>query len=168
MICIGSGQQRYQFKEQRGSRNIVNKDLVAPALTSLVGENAATEVSRMPNSEKTLLAGAFIETIKWSTSLKYNLAWTYGLFLEDVPRRLGINKALDASVAALLSAHSSLCSHRRVGIEGLTKYSHALMILREYLDDPVTACASETLCAVMLLLICQVSWAGWFPILCIH
>jgi hypothetical protein len=163
MICIGSGQQRYQFKEQRGSRNIVNRDLVTPALTSLAEENAVTEVPRTPNSEITLLASAFIGTIKWSTSLKYNLAWAYGLFLEDVPQRLGINKALDASAAALLSAHSSFCSHRRVGIEGLTKYSHALMILRECLDDPVTACASETLCAVMLLLICQVSQTGRFP-----
>jgi hypothetical protein len=78
------------------------------------------------------------------------------MFFEDVPRRLGSNEALDRSVDAVTSAHASFCAHRAVSVEALTKYSLALRTLRVYLDDPAQACASSTLCAVMILLVCQI------------
>ena len=157
MVCVGSGQQRYLFKEQQGFQSKPNKGQGAGINTSLRKRDAIGGVPRSPNNELIWLANSFIDTIKASTSLRYNLAWTYGGFLEDIPRRLGTNEALDTAVRALLSGHASLCLHREVSIEALTKYSHALQKLRVYLDDPIKACASETLCAVMLLMMCQVS-----------
>lgn len=76
----------------------------------------------------------------------------------DVPRRLGINLALDAASDALVAAHTNFCSNGRfVPEQGfLAKYSQALNALRDILDDPDKAYSSETLCAIMILMIVQV------------
>ena len=117
------------------------------------------KLSRAPSNETTLLVNALIAKLKASDDLRYNLSWTYGGFIEDIPRRIGTNQALDAAVAALVTAHSHLGSHQGTfaTCQSLVKYSHALKTLRACLDDPVTARKAETLCAVMILLICQVS-----------
>lgn len=104
-----------------------------------------------------MLAHAFVKAIKISADLRYNLLWAYGGFLEDIPRRLGTNEALDTSVAALVTAHTHFSIHKSVSVEALTKYSQALSKLRIYLNDSIKARTPETLCAVMILLICQVS-----------
>jgi hypothetical protein len=52
-----------------------------------------------------------------------------------------------------------------MSIDALTKYSRALGVLRKYLDDSVKACSSETLAAIMLLLICQVGVYATIPML---
>lgn len=67
------------------------------------------------------------------------------------------NEALDTAVNALICAHSNFCARSEVSVETLSSYSRALRSLRYCLDDPDKASTSETLCAVMLLLICQVS-----------
>lgn len=106
-----------------------------------------------------LLINALVGKLKAPNDLRYDLSWAYGGFIEDIPRRIGTNEALDSAVAALVSSHSYLGSHRGTDsfnpIEGLTKYSRALKTLRINLNDPAIACKAETLCAVMLLLICQ-------------
>lgn len=156
MVCVGAGQQRFQFREERRFQGSGDKCAQKQKLKSRREENTCVEVPYQLNTKVTLLANSLLDTIKPSTNLKFNLAWSYGIFLEEIPRRLGKNEALDTSVAALVSAHSDLCSRRReVSIDTLNKYSCALKTLREYLDAPITACATETLCAVMLLLICQ-------------
>ena len=92
--------------------------------------------------------------------LKFNLAWSFGPFLEHVPQRLGKSAALDAAAKVIVAAHSSHCaSRRRVTPNILVDYSRALTQLRLALDDVVTAQSPETLCAIMLLLICQVGIA---------
>lgn len=73
-----------------------------------------------------------------------------------VPCRLGINGALDAAVDALVTTHMGFSCSREISVESLVKYSRALGALRKCLDDPILAVASETLCAVSLLLIIQV------------
>lgn len=104
-----------------------------------------------------MLARTFIETIRGTTDLRYNLGWAYGFYLYDIPQRLGTNEALDSSADALVAAHSSFCADGLVSLEAFKKYSQALNVLRTYLDDPMKARASDTLGAVALLLICQVS-----------
>lgn len=83
--------------------------------------------------------------------------YTYGSFLQHVPSRLGINKALDASVIALTEAHSAVCTRSGATPRALITYSDALTTLRMTLDDINKACATETLCATMILSICEVS-----------
>ena len=109
----------------------------------------------------TVLTNALIGKLNASDDLAYHLGWTYGDFLEDIPRRIGTNEALDAAVASLVTAHSYFGSRRSMNnitlpdAKTLQKYSHALTALRIYLDNPARARETETLCAVMLLLICQ-------------
>jgi hypothetical protein len=101
------------------------------------------------------LAGGFIATIKRTTDLRYNLWWSFGLWLEDVPKRLGTNEALDRAVDTLTTAHSNFSCNRGPSVEALAKHSRALRTLSVYLDDKVHAQSSSTLSAVMILLICQ-------------
>lgn len=75
--------------------------------------------------------------------------------MEEIPRRLGHNAALDFAVDALTNAYVGFCTHQKVSIETLAKYSKALKTLVVYLDNPAQASSSETLCAVMVLLLCQ-------------
>ena len=72
-----------------------------------------------------------------------------------MPRRLGANEALDRAVDAVTTAHASFCAGHVASVEALSKYSQALRTLRVYLDDRLHAQSSNTLCAVMVLLVCQ-------------
>jgi hypothetical protein len=114
-------------------------------------------LARIPANHLTLLIGSFVQTFNATADLNYNLVWSYGLYLQEIPQRLGTNEALDTAVSALVAAHSSLASGREPSINAIYKYSRALQALRESLNDPIKAAASETLCAVKLLMICQVS-----------
>ncbi|KAI6861415.1 hypothetical protein KC343_g4352 [Hortaea werneckii] len=102
-----------------------------------------------------LQLSAYLSTIKPSVNFRQNLAWNYGAFLEDIPQRLGKNKALDTAVTALVSAHSNVCCKRKATLQTLVKYSLALDALKSSLNSPYEASSSETLCAIMVLLICQ-------------
>lgn len=168
--CVGSGERRFKFKEERrfnkspetdDDRQIATKqearEFTATAAAVSAAEKAARTIFLPPSNELTFLTSVFVQTLKPSTDLRYNLVWNYGGFLAEVPQRLGANEALDASVYAVCAAHSSFCLYKDISVEALTKYSHALRMLRVCLDDPVKASTPETLCAVLMLLICQVS-----------
>jgi hypothetical protein len=152
---VGAGQQRYKFKEQHASQNgmAMVHNAKSPTRFNIIG--AVKTVSSSPSNELTLMTNAFVNTMKVYTDLRFNLAWWYGIFLEDIPKRLGRNGALDASVRALTEAHLDFCSRRPASPKALVRYSSALRTLRFYLDEPAKACTTETLCAVMVLLICQ-------------
>jgi hypothetical protein len=108
---------------------------------------------RSPSNETTIIASAFIFTLE-VTDLRYDLT-CYGPFLKDIPKRLGSNDALDASVNVLTSAFSSLYT-RQQSLQTLSRYVNALKALRICLSDPSQAWTANTLCAIYLLLICQV------------
>lgn len=152
---MGAGQQRYKFKEHHVSRNniVVVHSTKEDSRFNIIG--AMKVIPLPPSNELALMTNAFVSTISVSTDLRFNLAWWYGIFLEDIPKRLGINKALDASVMALTETHLDFCSRRPPTPKALLRYSIALRTLRFYLDEPANACTTETLCAVMVLLICQ-------------
>ncbi len=86
--------------------------------------------------------------------MRYDLTY-YGNFLKDLPRRLGTNDALDASVSALASAFPTLYTHQQ-SPEMLIKYMHALRTLRTSLNDRAKAYTPHTMCAIYLIVICQV------------
>lgn len=100
------------------------------------------------------IANAFVSTLQIS-DLRYSVSY-YGAFLKYVPQRLGTNQALDASVKALATASSCLRS-REHPTQMLIQYGNALTALRLSLSDPVKAQSPETLCAIYLVMICQVS-----------
>lgn len=115
----------------------------------------ASPLLTAPSTEISLLTVRFGQIIKRSTDPRYNVWWSFGPFLEDVPRRLGANEALDRAIDVLTESHADVCNKRVGSVAALTKYSSALRTLRVYLEDPHHARDSNTLCAVMVLLIAQ-------------
>jgi hypothetical protein len=104
----------------------------------------------------TLLTGGFLSALQ-VTDIRFDLS-IYGEFFKDIPRRLGTNEALDASVSALTTAWPSVHT-RQQSTEMVSRYVHALKSLRVCLSDPAKAESANTLCAVYLVTICQVSSA---------
>ncbi|KAK1149036.1 hypothetical protein N8T08_007713 [Aspergillus melleus] len=91
------------------------------------------------------------------SDVRYEVIY-YGEFLKDLPRRLGSNAVLDASVVAFTHGYSAIHTHRP-SPEALGSYVHALKTLRFALEDPVKTRTAETLCGIYLIMICQ-SWLG--------
>lgn len=118
------------------------------------------EVHASPSSDFTIFVGSVIDRVHITSEsdLRYNLTWAFGGYLLEVPRRLGVNVALDAAADALVTCHLRFNSGVKApSRKELTKYTYALGQLRVSLDDPLIAASSNTLCAVMLLTLCQVS-----------
>jgi hypothetical protein len=88
------------------------------------------------------------------TDVRYDLA-CYGGFLNQIPARLGKNPALDASVGAITAAFPSLYT-QQLPPDAISRYIDALRALRICLQDPATANSVDTLCAIYLILVCQV------------
>lgn len=117
------------------------------------------DLPQSPSNETTTLANAFIFTLEVKDP-RYDISCC-GPFLKDIPKRLGSNIALDASVDVLTSAFSSLYRHQP-SLQTLSKYVNALKTLRICLDDPIQASTAHTLCAIYLLMICQVGTTASF------
>lgn len=101
-----------------------------------------------------MMTGALCSALEIK-DVRYDLS-VYGLFFEDIPRRLGTNSALDASANALTAAFASVHS-RRQPRNVLESYVQALKALRVSLNDPKEVGSANTLCAIYLMMICQVS-----------
>lgn len=147
--------QKQQSKHS--GRSIVQKSSTSTTSNDAVELTASTASVIAPLSNHlTVLAQALAAAMALETDLRYHLSWAYGAYLNMVPCRLGMNEALDTAVDALVTTHVGFSCSRKISMESLAKYSRALGALRKCLDDPDLAVASETLCAVSLLLITQV------------
>ena len=117
----------------------------------------ANGLTRSPSNSLTQLTLAFVDKVNPSIDVSFQLVGNFGAFLREVPRRLGTNESLDAASDLLVTAYTRYCAgHIEPDGEVLVKHSRALSALSTCLNDPVTAHSSETLCSIMLLLICQV------------
>ncbi|KAE8352197.1 hypothetical protein BDV28DRAFT_5255 [Aspergillus coremiiformis] len=168
--CIGSGQRRYKFQEgytvpvptkKRNTKGDSPKTSPSSSNRSSSSDEERSEVwlSIQPSNALTVLGQAFVRAIHPSMDIRWNLAWVYGGFLTDIPARLGTNEALDTATDAVVCMHSDFCATRKMSVQALGKYGRALNTLHSYLDDPVKASSTDTLCAVTLLLLCQ----GFIP-----
>jgi len=161
--CIGSGQQRYKFLHEDGASPSSNtkpsqRGRKISSSSSSSSSGASRSLSRTPSNGQSLLANVLVSKLKAKDDLRYHLTWTYGSILEDIPKRLGTNAALDTAVNALVCAHTHHAATQGAlpDSESLTKYIHAVKTLRHCLDDPVKAREANTLCAIYLLMICHV------------
>ncbi|RMY02378.1 hypothetical protein D0868_07994 [Hortaea werneckii] len=154
IACNGGGQRRFKFMDPAHKR-LSNGSTVVGLITANPRRSDRSVVHMTPGNGMSLQLSAYLSTIKPSVNFRQNLAWNYGAFLEEIPQRLGKNKALDAAVAALVSAHSNVCCKRKATPQTLVRYSCALEALKSSLDCVHEASSSETLCAIMVLLICQ-------------
>ena len=121
---------------------------------SAAGQRPDPVPARAPGNELTRGTGAFVALLN-ITDLRYDISG-FGGFLRDLPPRMGRNKALDASVCALTALFPVL-HDKHVSSEMLASYGRALESLRLCLGDRVTAQTPETLSAIYLVTLCQVS-----------
>lgn len=150
LACIGPGAQRYKFLEQRFENE--SEEIQSPEQ-----ENSSVALIRRPSNPLLLMTSSFIEKLE-VTDLRYDLTWTYGGFLKHIPKRLGTNEALDSAVGAVTGAFPTLYTGQ-ISRGALTSYGDGLKALRVCLDDPSKAQTAETLCAIYLMIICQVSFS---------
>ncbi|KAK8131876.1 transcriptional regulator family: Fungal Specific TF [Apiospora kogelbergensis] len=166
--CKGSGERRYLFKDQKCARRrpgpqTTDKVAGAPASSAFLPSSSThppagvSIVSTVPCDENQLLVGALLSTIAPSTNIRFNLAQTYGPFLDFVPQRLGTHVALDTATQALICAHRNVCLGLKATVESLTWYSKAVRALRTTMEDPGIASGSNTVCTALILIMCQ-----WF------
>ena len=148
--------QRFKFiQDERASNEVRSSRSPTPGIKS--GKDVVLTLP--PSNGTSNLVGALVQTIKPTTNLSWNIAWTYGPLFLDVPQRLGISEALDAAVWTLVSGHSDLRSQSpQVSERTLELHGIALKALRKCLHNPAKAHTTETLCAVYLLLVCQVRY----------
>ena len=102
----------------------------------------------------TIVTGAFCSALQ-VTDVRYDLS-VYGEFFKGIPRRLGTSTALDASARALTTAFASVQS-RRKSQEVYLSYAEALKAVRVCLNDSVEVGSANTMCAIYMIMICQVS-----------
>ena len=80
----------------------------------------------------------------------------YGPFFMDIPRRLGSNEALDSAAQAFVTSFPCVRS-RNMTREMYQSCNLSISKLRSCLSNPETALQPETLCAVYMTMIFQVS-----------
>lgn len=112
---------------RNGSSSIEQSRSVTPSDKT---RQSSVLVSPSPKSEVVILASALVASIHTSVDDRFNLVSTYGPFLQYLPSRLGLNKALDAAAAVLIDAHSCICTRSNVTLPTIRKYSLALAELR--------------------------------------
>lgn len=163
--CIGSGTKRYKWTiettDKTQARISVSPGAEDSSFSSTPSSDRALsrQISRSPSNTQTVLASTLIDKahLTINSDLRYNLTWAYGSFIQEVPRRLGSNAALDAAATSLALSHVRYSLGRRdVTPTEITAYVDALSVLRKCLDNPVIARDTNTLCAIMLLLMVQV------------
>lgn len=165
--CAGAGERRYLFIDQKCRRRRPGTHPTDTTAGSLAISRPAPSSSRFPNgavsiapslprTEVQTLAGAFVSTIA-PVSVRINMAQAYGPFLEMVAARLGSHAALDNATRALVCARHNVDLSGSTAEESLARYSLAIRALRQCLDNFDPGRFTETVCAIILLVMCQVS-----------
>lgn len=76
----------------------------------------------------------------------------FGPFIQEVPSRIGHNPALDAAVAVLIDAHTSLMyKNTSNDVVSINLYLRAIKMLQGCLEDSQEGMSTNTLCASVLL-----------------
>ncbi|KAM3420246.1 hypothetical protein BST61_g3535 [Cercospora zeina] len=150
--CAGAGVQRYKFFVVNGKRGSG-----ATRLTVSHTTGPSNSITATPQNAATSLVMELVDKISID-DVRYDLCFTYGPILKEIPKRLGENAVLDASVSALMATMSDLATRRNTN-ERYKRFGNALSALRTSLQDPITAYSSMNLCAIFIIWICQ-GWVG--------
>lgn len=85
----------------------------------------------------------------------------FGPFIQEVPARIGHSPALDAAVAVLINAHTSLMYKKTSNdVVSINLYLRAIKTLQGCLEDSCEGMSTNTLCASVLLGLVEVSRAS--------
>lgn len=155
--CIGHGQRRWKFKDE--SAKLIHE---TQAKSSSNQPDPHKQISIVqpscgPSNHQTRQTSVLFERFSPSLDVRFQLTWNFGGFLLEIPRRLGVSRALDAASDALIAAHARFCMRNfDLDHDLLTKHSRALNALRHELSDSVKARSAETLCAILVIMITEV------------
>ena len=140
--CIGSGQLRYKFmgKSFGDSASSSSEAIVSPATSPSNG------LSRLIDGFASMLD---VSEVGIDISI-------YGPFFEDIPRRLGTNEALDSAAQAFVTSFPCVRTREVTG-EMYKSCNTAITKLILALNDPEKNRQPETLCAVYMTMIFQVT-----------
>jgi hypothetical protein len=143
IVCIGSGQRRFQFKgPQFFRRRSSSRGRCLPRL------------QQSPTTRTYLLMASLQKTFSPETEHRFNLLH-YAPYLKYMPQRLGTSEALDSAAQALVLSHRDLCSGQRPSVHAIEAYGIAVHKLRNALGEPVEASTSQSLGAAALLVVCR-------------
>ncbi|KAK6435958.1 hypothetical protein LTR95_007858 [Oleoguttula sp. CCFEE 5521] len=145
--CNGNGKRRYKFIHEEVAPKRKKEPSPDKAVICLAKPTPAL------SDEISLLTSAFVSTLS-ITDPRYSVM-CYGVFLPDIPARMGKHPALDASIAALTHAYPVVHTSQPSPL-ALWKYGTALTALRVALDDEnVKESMLEILCAIYFLMVTQ-------------
>lgn len=113
--------------------------------------------SRPLMSETEKAASRLISMLNDSSGQKLCQIQSHANFIDYVPSRLGKNVALDSAVSSLCSLYVDALTGNRT-VESLRLYGNAVTSLQACLKRPRLRLESETLCASILLQICEVRY----------
>lgn len=154
--CEGRGRQRYQFKHSFQNHKPGVEIVVLKPASKYRWLAPKQLLPKSPSSYATLTAGSFASLLN-ITDPRYDLT-CYGTWIMDLPRRMGTNEALDATMNAM-SLTFPIVHSGELPYQALDSYGKALTALRNCLQDPIKAMQAETLSAIYLISICQ-GWIG--------
>lgn len=147
--CIGSGQQSLRFV---GVNTIASRRSKSSSI-SVVALQANPLITVSAN-ELDHLRSAFV-SILHSDRIGFDMTLLGALF-EDIPVRLGSNKALDLFTRAMIQARASLVLGHP-SERAISSFSTAMTALRSQLQDPKDTSLLGTLSAIYMMIIYQVS-----------
>ncbi|KAG8530539.1 uncharacterized protein KY384_005042 [Bacidia gigantensis] len=114
--CVGYGQKRYLFKNEAPKLK-QRYDDHAPLVKKTNGQSNPQQqwgfmlgLVREPTSDLDRLTQAFVSKASPSIDISHQLVMNFGGFLAEVPRRLGVNEALDAAAGVLVTAYAGYCA----------------------------------------------------------
>lgn len=151
MPCVGSGVKRFIFKSENHQFPSENTQVVTKSRRVVL-----VTPRRTPSNEHTKLASDLV-AILMSRSNNFDLGTYSQWIFHDLPGRIGKSSVLDASIAAACGAFHYLHDGQTNGIAGITLFIDAISKLRKTLQDPEQACKPETMLAIYLNTISQVS-----------
>ncbi|KAF5984638.1 hypothetical protein FCOIX_2527 [Fusarium coicis] len=142
--CTGIGVKRFVFKSENTQAAKKHTKTVATPSSAL-------------SNEKTLVAGNLVHILEFDNP-GYDIS-TYGWFVKDLPRHVGLSKPLDAAITAFVTGFAPLKDRSTSKVDALDKYVFALRALREAMQDPGKAFSADNMCSIYLISICQ-EWLG--------
>jgi len=88
---------------------------------------------------------------------------SHGDFYDFIPSRLGRNLALDDTISCLCGIYADTLTNNPTTSEiAIRRYAKSLSSLRTCLEEPQLRTESETICASIVLQLCEVSSLGGY------
>ena len=126
----------------------------SPSHSSYYTTNKRCTTSEVPRwLETNRLGSSLVHCLESKVEGTLIPLWLVGSFFQYVPARIGRNAALDAAVLCLCDIY---CSPYNFQVGTYQKYVKAISSLRGCLSDTSLQMESETLCASILLQMCEV------------